>query len=86
MYVPEGVFLIVLPFIVVVFHRLNIGKRDVWGGGRGQVGAIAFLTRDHFLFNTTFPFEQNNAGIMIQLSTDYHVAPPAQPRYEDDIC
>ena len=56
------------------------------GGGRGQVGAIAFLTRDHFLFNTTFPFEQNNAGIMIQLSTDYHVAPPAQPRYEDDIC
>ena len=53
---------------ISVFSSLNCG--GAWVGG-GQVGAIAFLTRDHFLFNTTFPFEQNNARIMIQLSTDY---------------
>ena len=38
--------------VVVVVVAALVG---MCGGVLRQVRAIAFLTRDHFLFNTTFP-------------------------------
>ena len=49
--------------------RLPLERERMVAGA--QVAPIAFLTRDPFLFDTTVPFERNNAGIMIQLSNDY---------------
>ena len=49
--------------------RLPLERERTVAGA--QVAPIAFLTRDPFLFDTTVPFERNNAGIMIQLSNDY---------------
>ena len=41
--------------MVVVVVVVVVALVGMCVGVVGQVRAIAFLTRDHFLFNTTFP-------------------------------
>ena len=45
----------VVVVVVVLVVEVVAAQVGMCGGVVGQVRAIAFLTRDHFLFNTTFP-------------------------------